>query len=335
MSLEHEIKEALMRRSGDVREKPAAFDAVEDKVRRSHHRRLTAATAFGVAAIVAAVIAVPRFIATTETEPIPFGGTPPASEEPTPVPPVTEDLATYRNQRDGYQLRFPAPWRVAGFEGSVELLPSGQIGLAAGEDTFAVELFLFPGEAYDAPSDFFGDARFEPADEVAGRPTVRYEADENTTFYRVDWTDVCGYCDEAATLQIQVFGSTDELWESYSEDAGRIVESVETLANAEYPTGRVHTRHGVVTDRVAYDEFTTTLVDFLDARVDGVGTDRWYSGDLPEGFINSYRILQRVDADANSLEFSVEVIEDGSAIPETIGVGPVGSDMGIRFVVRS
>lgn len=327
MSLEHEIKEALMRRSGDVREKPAAFDAVEDKVRRSHHRRLTAATAFGVAAIVAAVIAVPRFVATTDPQPPSLGGEP--TDEPTTTPPVTEDLLTYRNQQAGYQLEFPDDWRVAGFEGSLELLPRGQIGLAAGKDTFAVELFLFPGEQFDEPSGF------DPADEVAGQPTVQNRANERQIFYRVDWTDLCGFCEGAATLQIQVFGSTDELWESYREDAGRIVESIETLSAAEYPTGTTWTRHGVVNDDVSYDEMTEVLVDFLDARVDGVGTEQYYDGELPEGFIVTYEVYQRVEADANSDEFSVRVVAGERSLRETIGVGPVEDGIGIRFVVRS
>ncbi len=114
----------------------------------------------------------------------------------------------------------------------------------------------------------------------------------------------------------------------------QIADSIEPLTITDYPTGRTHTRHGVVGAGVAYDEMTEVLVEFLDARVDGVGTEQYYDGELPEGFIVTYEVTERVEADANSFEFTVEVTGE-ETYTETIGVGPVEDGIGIRFVVRS
>ena len=335
MSLEHEIKEALMRRAGDVQERPAAFDGVEGKVRRAHRRRLAGAGALGVAAVIAAVVAVPRLL--PDGEPDGFVG------PPQPVPP-TEELATYRNEQAGYQLRFPADWRVAGFEGSLELLPPGQVGLAAGEETFAFELIWFPGDRYDELPESVGEVPFTRSVVDEGRDAIEW-GDAFELFLRADWTGAhCAStdrreplwpCDSVATLQAHIFASNEDLYSEFITEAEAIAESIEPLTIAGYPeTARVHTRHGELSAGVPYDGFAETLVEFLDARVDGIGTDAWYGGELPEGFIARYEVLERAEADANSVEFTVEVTGEETFI-ETIGVGPIGDDLGIRFVVRS
>jgi hypothetical protein len=253
---------------------------------------------------------------------------------------------------DGYQLKMPADWRIAGFEGSTELLPPGQIGLAAGEDTFAVEIFHFSGERYDKTA-----LPFEPSGKIAGQPALQYEASEHQIFYRVNWTGAACEpevdCDSGpSTLQIQIFGSTTELWDSFSADADAIVESIQ-IANAGYPSGEVLTPRGTVADSVTYDARSAHLVRFMEARILGSGAGAMLSDaareGLPEGYaINgigdpfqlwqSYEATERAEADANSSEFTVvlETVDvDGNpvTVTETIGIGAGGDGLEVRFIV--
>jgi len=337
MSFENEIKEALMKHADDVKPRTESWGEVEGKVRKVHQRRMVGVTALVVALVAAAGVTVPRLLS-DDTRPGGFAG---PGDSPGPTVPI-DDRVTFRHEMDGYQLKMPADWRIAGFEGSTELLPPGQIGLTAGEDTFAVELFVFPGERYDA--------RAGESVTVAGLPAIRREAGDYQVFYRVDWTDVCGYCDDAATLQIQVFASNATLWDSFIADGVDVVESIETTAGL--PEGEVRTPRGMVADDVTYDERTAHLVRFMEARVWGSGAGAMLSefarkelkgyklngtGD-PFQLWQSYVATERAEADANSSEFTVtlETVDvDGNPVTmtETIGIGAGGDGLEVRFIV--
>jgi hypothetical protein len=304
MSLERDLKQALERHRDDARTRANTFDAVEAKVRRAHRRRLAAVTAGGLALIAAAAIALPRLtVDDAAQDGRSFADDPPAGTSPAPS--QDDGFVTLRNEQVAYQLRFPADWRVTRFEGAVELLPPEQIGLAAGEPTFAVEIMHLIGERYDERR-----GRWEGGFTLAGQPAVRQDidytdgtgsiTDGRVVTYRVDWTALpCppeAVCDsEISTLQLMVHASTQELWDRFGEDGLAAVEGLQWIRNAPMPTGEVRTPYGRISG-VTYDEATSVLQRFLDARVFGDGAEEYLRADAatayddPDGSLGLYAL---------------------------------------------
>ncbi|HEX9775087.1 MAG TPA: hypothetical protein VGB83_05865 [Actinomycetota bacterium] len=318
MSIENEIKEALMRHAEDVEPRTESWGEVEGKVRSVHQRRI-ATTVFLVALIAAAGVMVPRLLPSGARDglvnPATTGG--------------TDGVATFRNELQGYQVTIPDDWHVGGFEGSVEFNPPGLPGLTVGEDTFAVESFLFYDEAYDDTSEMFGDVSFEPAT-LAGLNAVRSEDGVRRIVYRLDWSGrscpTQTSCPGPQTLQFIVVGSTDDLWSRYAEMGRDIVGSLTPTGDADFPTGDVYTPRGFVPAGIVYDELTASLIRFMEARIEGAPTQV----EPPAGIVVAYEVLERNEVDANSVQFEVRVEGDGTRT-ETVGVGPDG----VRFANES
>ena len=346
MSLERDIKETLMKIADDVEPGQSRFGDVENKVRRRHAAMLVGTTAFALAVIVAGAIAIPQL--TKE-------GTPNFAGPGSTTPPVTApDGTTYRNELDSYQTTIPDDWKVGGFEGAVEFLPPGLPGLAVGEDTFAVEIQHRIGETYNRgePSGGAELSGFEDGYTVAGREAVRAETPTEIV-YRVDWTgagcDPEALCDaEIATLRVAVFASNTALWDQYHVEGEAIVDALVTSPGAAVPAGAVITRRGSVDGAaVAYDELTSFLVRFMDARMDGGGAEAYLSENARDQYEGregefglyaygdpaipwtTYRVTARADADANSSEFTVRSQTtnqrgDKVILEETIAIGSAG-----------
>ncbi|HEX9712331.1 MAG TPA: hypothetical protein VGB52_07250 [Actinomycetota bacterium] len=353
MSLDHDIKQALMRHEDDVRTDPDAFAGVEQRVRRAHQRRLAATGTFVVMLLVAASAAVVAlrgdrdqgFVGPGEDE------APAPSASPTPLP--GPDSVTFWDSASGYALLMPDPWRVTEFEGVIELLPPGEIGLSAGEDTFAVEIQLRMGEHYMDLVTRPGDSSEEET-ELAGRPAYKVEYDGSHrgtgrgVIYTVDWPSsfcsLAGCTNEPNALMIHIVASTPDRWESYSAEAVTAVEGLRATASpSDVPAGRVVTRRGVIDGSVAVDDRVQLLVLFLEARVHGGGAEEFLSpafGDPYEGDLYtsdgeallSYEVTASAEGDANSGEFTV-LLEPGG-VTETIGIGAGSDGLEVRFIQR-
>ncbi len=349
MSLERDIKETFAMHAGDVRENPDALAEVTTKVTRAHRRRVTLVGAAGIAMLAAAVIAVPKLVANERRG---F-----ATTDPTPSSTITTtEFETFRNERDAYQTIVPRSWRAGGFEGSVEFIPPGQVGLTAGDQTFAVEAMLLIGQRYD--DDEVGDLSFQDTDRFAlksgggDRKAVRAEKIEgeaaHTLVYRIDWTsEVCPHDEcESATLRVVAFGSTAELWSQYRELGESVAHEVTVLQEPALPGG-VTTLHGTVEDAIPFDVATSALVRFMDARVEGGGAEEYMTAQAKRGSDEglygegddgwqSYEVLQREGADASSFEYTVRLRTGGgtngqTTVDETIGVGRDDGTFKIRF----
>lgn len=281
MNIEDRIKETLMSRSTDVEPKADSFEQVASTVRRRHSQRLAFVTTSVIALIAAAAVIVPRL----GTDGGDNGFAVPGPGDPTP-PAVDDDRVTVRDERFGFQARMPADWRLTEFEGAIELLPPGQIGLAAGEDTFGVEINLLDASAFD-PGDQSGASVSQTT--VGGQQATRSEmADEDggsrIVRYAVAWpAEYCqpGWCEPGQdyTLLIHLIAQPADRWDQFGDDAEAIVESLEPTATASFPTGQVLTRRGLVSSDVAYDGATATLVRFLESRIAGGDAERHMTED--------------------------------------------------------
>lgn len=350
MSLERDIRETLMKTANEVEPGESRFGEVESKIRRRHAATLVGTTAFALAVIVAGAIVIPQLTGGSSTRPPGFATAPPSE-----TPPPSTDGSVYRNELDSYQTVFPRDWKVGGFEGAVEFTPPGLPGLAVGEDTFAVEIQHRIGERYDE-----ADPSFEPGADVAGRSAVRSRADTQIV-YRVDWTgagcDPEAVCDaEIATLFVNLYGSTQRLWDRYQAEGRAIVESLRTTPGTPVETDDVIiTRRGSVDgELVEYDELTAFLVRFMDARMDGGGAESYltenaaaqyqaregewglYAYGDPAIPWTRYGVIERANVDANSSEFTVRSFttnqrDEEVILEEVIGVGAGGDGYEIRF----
>lgn len=355
MSLEQDLKETLVWYGETTRPRVDAFDGVRHKVRRAHRRRLASIAMGGVALIAAAVIAIPQLA---------FDGAMPdpqsfATDAPSNVPVEADGHVTLRNEQVAYQLSFPAEWRVTRFEDAVELLPPDQIGLAAGEPTFSVEIMHLVRDRYDDV-----EGGWEDGLRLAGQPAVRLDidfvegsgpvSDGRVVTYRVDWTALpCppeSVCDsEISTLQVMVHASTQDLWDTFGEDALAAVEGLRWIRNAPMPTGEVRSPYGRFSG-VTYDEATSVLQRFLDARVIGERAAQYLGPEATDSYRRdpdsglglyvdpetgngwlSYAVTAREDGGGSAtfqVELTYQVIEGHGPAGETeeLVVSPGGRD---------
>lgn len=345
MSLERELQEALARHKDDVRERPDAWQGVERAVKRAHTRRAAAAAALSVALIAAGGVAL---VLNNDRAPSP-GGFATGDASPSPSLSPSPSSETYRDERDGWWLRYPTTWRASRFEGHTNFVPPDA---KPEEPEFQIDLFSDPHAFADLP--FAGESKGSATSAtVAGHDALVVSTDRSVQ-YSVDWTDViCGLPSSAAhprctsetrwTLMVSFYATDAETLQKFDDAESLVIRTLRTTD--EYPTGGVRGRYGAVGGAVRYDALTAALVDFLDRRVEG-GEAEFYltkesraqfdregdpspalyaithGSDQPENWV-AYTIVSRDDADANSSEFFVRMtLYDGSGEEERIGVGP-------------
>lgn len=368
--VEARIEEALMRHADDLKTEPGAWNGIETGIRRSQRIRVAVYGGLALTAAVAAVVAVPKIVG-DERRPF-VGPGPTASPSPTSSPTtgtgVPAGWSVIRHDEQGFWFALPGGWRTGVFEGHAEFRPAGYPGLPVGEDTFAVETFVNFGEvappsgtATEVDINGLAAKRWETS-ERGGSHSVVYEMDIGCTPYFA----TPGRCD-TPRLRVHVFASTPELWNEFGETGETMVRLLHA-SDRPMPAGSTsyRTLHGSGT--VAWDSKTAVVAQFMEARMFGdVDRAKRYltqnAIDLYESHdggldlydpsssrrMVSYRIVGREGADANSDEFTVEIVEtnsDGSGnestYRETLGVGPSelrpeqeGLDAVIRFAVRT
>lgn len=334
-----EIAEAFEQLASEVQPGPGRWDAIERRIRRRHNMRLATNALVSVVVVVAVVTVPPRIGALRDDR---FGG-------PSQAPATSDHPSVFRNEQDGLQIRFPSNWRFDGFQDGVpgiSLTPPGK----SGEGGFSIELFTHVGTSYDDHTGF-GETPFERIPSIDGASAVRWEeavkqsiGNHRRVVYRIDWTGrraswadrTCPEgreCDPRAdTLQFLLTSENDEFWEQYREAAERVVKSLVQLEHVRFERWEgvvVYTRRGRIDAVVTYDDKTSVLVQFLDARADGGDVRRLYDGQLQT--ITRYRVIERASAGRDA-EFTVTV-EGASAETEVVSVGPGDSgDLEIRDV---
>jgi hypothetical protein len=356
MSFDNDLKQAFKRHSGDVSPTPGAWTGVERRIRRSHRIRAALATAGGAAAIVAAVVVVPSVLNKPGLTP-----QPPATEGPT-SPPVSEDTSVFRNERDGYWLQYPKDWRFGEFEAHVSFQPPGLPGIEEGGETFAAELWVDAGRFDDAERTGSGSRDAT----IAGRPAKVVE-----TGYGCPKNGPCPVASPSVLIvTLQATLSDEPLWDRYGDLAIKLAESIRLNNASTTPTENdVKTRRGAVAAGVPYDSATSSVVRFMEARIEAGGAEPWitsnakqqydrhegrlslYSPDEKTSYV-SYRLVSRAGVDANSFEYVVQisyikVVGGGTSeerwnFQETLGVGPGTNAQGksepgdalIRFATR-
>lgn len=300
MSLEREIKESLGRHADDARPGPAGLSAIERKVARAHRRRLGLVTGAGVIVLAAIGLALPRLLPDNNPGLYNPGDDPSVDATATATP---VEMKVFRNERDAYQLSMPKDWSVTRFEGTVELLPPGQVGrnarggwrAGAEGDGFSVELQQFVRQPYDEPDPDYMEAGYDyaPTEPVGGRNAVRAERVEKNgsreVVVRIDWTGAgCGkdvLCDaETATLRISMLATSAELWDRFEADGQIALEMLSTLQDAPEPAGTVTTLYGTVDDGVPYDDVTQFVVRFMDARIEGAGAESFLTTETSQQY---------------------------------------------------
>lgn len=363
MRLEDHFKD-VMRRT--VANEPPVVDAwsrFEDKAKRTRRLRLVWSLAGAATVVAVALVAVPRVLPERAV-------VPPASPEPSPSFSVDPMLTweTYTHANEGWEMSYPPDWRIGGFEGGTEFLPPGMIGLAAGGQTFGVELMMHV-ERFDDRTPQENVTSTSRGTLPSGRPYVLWEGSgregETTVTYWIDWPTEAYTCPEGAagcdmdplTLRATIYAGTQDLRDRFGDTARLMIETIAVAAPKQTQ------KRGTVAPGVQQDGLTTMLVDFLEARLDRRGAEEHLSAnaksqyDANEGGLSlysptsnphyaRYEILSREGVDANSVEFVVRITEEytgqttSSSFLERIGAGPGQNHAGtsreavVRFAQR-
>jgi hypothetical protein len=379
MSFDQDLKQAFERHAGDVSPTPGAWTGVERRIRRSHRVRAALAAATGTAAVIAAIFVVPGVLRnSTSIRPVP-----PATRPPANPPVVAADKGVFRNERDGYWLQVPNGWNFGEFEGHVSWAAVGSVEQSG--PTFAVELWVDSG-AYNDPARLGSRPTGDMT--IAGRP-AKFEngllqSDKNSagsiTRSRTHYVDWTGYnCPANAPcpapgpsvliVKIEAADEADALWEHFGAEAEEMVRSIRLNSAGAMPkNAAVATRRGSVDAAVDYDQTTSSVVKFMEARIEGGGAEPWLTKNTADQYANhdgdlslyspserasfsGFVITERKAVDANSFEYTVVIsvrtppdgqgIEGNWNVTETLSVGPgsaaakQGSDALIRAAQRS
>ena len=325
MSLEDEVKDAFRKHGEDARPDQQSWNAVEKKVRRAHHQRVALISTLTVALIAAAAVAVP-VLTTEKATKHGFIGTPSGTPTPptSPSPTVSHspdssvypsDLhGTYRDDVQGWVISYPDDWKESRFEGVTEFTPPGSPSPEKGAPTFWVAVSIYPGRPLSksnapvtATTGF--DRRISDV-AITGLP-----GGGQRRVYTYDWTGLCISTDEcpagATTLQVVAEGSASALWEKYHPTSDTMIQTL-GIAKGSGSTGDVHTRYGVVdlnAGGASYDDLTSTLVRFLDARVGQANADSFMTSTAKSNFAHSTSCLSLyVDKATHDVWMSYEVM---------------------------
>jgi len=283
----------------------------------------------------------------------------------THVAPGEEGLPqVFEQQRSGFRLTIDAAWRsmptVA--TASAEGVDPKRFGLATldpSDDTAVfipqqaqqrpamLRIAVAPSSSYDDDVASFRDqtaARQRSGaivtaapDPVAGRPATRFRIEHP------DDDPGCPGCRSMAwvahwvhgttmTIDLTVFGPNDDLF----EQGWGMVRSLQQADG----TLRYLPSHGVFADGLELDEHLETLLQFLDARARGSGTEGWLADRLPAdagrpdgiaGYRVRLRITGRIEA---TFVVGIEVNDRfggrSLAFDERISVGP-GERLGVAW----
>jgi hypothetical protein len=326
MSLENEIKEAFKNHDKDARADGQSWNAVEKKVRRAHKQRVALVSTLTVALIAAAAVLVPRLTSDKVATRGFIGQTPSTTAAPanTPSPGFSPrprssaffmgDLhATYRDDVQGWIIAYAEDWKESRFEGVTEFSPPGAPSPERGGPTFWVAVSILDGRP---PSKRSAPATaatgFDERD--GGSVITGLPGGGERQVYQYDWTGLCISTIECpqgpTTLQVVVEGSTAALWDRYHPISDTMLQTLR-IAKDSGSTGDVHTRYGIVSSSAAigYDELTTTLVRFLDARVEQANAEAFMSSQAKTDFANASNCLELYETRATHKQWtSYEVI---------------------------
>ncbi len=334
MKLEEHFKNALKQA---VSNEPPVVDArarFEARVTKTRRTRI-AMSALGLAAVaIAAVVVVPRVLPDRETEMFEPG---PGTESPTPKAGIdTTGWSVYSG--NGWTMKHSPKWRVALFEGDTEFVPQDLKGTAVGEPTFALIVRPEP-EAYDAVA------------LPSGGETVTGTWNDGRKYRQWRSTDASKprsetvfEIDADSSLHVIYYVSTVALWDAHVREADASFDSLTFTATIE-------PKHGAIAPGVEFNQFTRTLVDFMDARIEKSGAEPFLAASAAEYYAEHrsglylysptsnphytrYDVLswQSVEGNIVQATFVVQIVEEytGSTTApatfcERIGIGPGGT----------
>jgi hypothetical protein len=364
MSLEDEVREAFRKHGDDAQPDMRSWNAVEKKVRRAHHQRVAFVSTLTVAAIAVVAVLVPRLGANKTTKGTFLGQTPSASSKPSSHPtsrpsatsqPLPQGFGEYRDDGEGWQLAYPTTWKTSRFEGTTEYFPPGAPSPEQGGPSFWVSVSIRDG----APSAQKGGPVTASTDldhRTAGVTITGPPGGGETRLYEYNWTGLCVSRDScpagAATLQLIVQGTDATWWDRYHTTGESIVQTLE-IAKTATTKGDVQTRHGIVSASAAqhYDIFTSTLVQFLNARVEGGNAESFMSPQATRQFADpsnclelyetrathkqwtNYEVIGRFNATAKAT-FTLRMLTDpnNGGFVESLVVGRSGSSADVQIL---
>ena len=324
MSLEKDLKEAFDRHHDDVQPDQKVWEGIERGVRRAHRARIVMTSGITVALVVAMAVLIPRLTSDKTDNHGFINGTPtpsttgsPSSEPSTVFP---GDLGgNYRDDVQGWVISYDESWRVSRFEGVTEFTPAGLPASIKGEPTFWVAIQIIAGRPSSANPPASASTPF--VERIASTTTSSLPNGGKRVVDKYDWTGLCISTIECpagpATLQVVVEGSNAMLWNKYHPTAVAMLQSL-GMATDSSQVGDVHTRYGIVDANAGgatYDELTSTLVRFLDARVGQANADAFMTSTAKNDFANSTTCLSLYsDKTTHALWTNYEVMfrNDGS-----------------------
>ena len=294
MSLEKDLKEAFERHHDDVQPDQKVWEGIERGVRRAHRARVVMTSGITAALVVGMAVLIPR-LTSDKTDNHGFingTSTPSATGSPSGEPSTVSpgDLGgNYRDDVQGWVIYYDETWKESRFEGVTEFNPPGLPASIKGEPTFWVAIQIIDGRPAStnppATASTPFDARF------AGTTTSSLTNGGVRQISRYDWTGLCISTIECpagpATLQVLVEGSSAQLWAKYHPTSDAMLQTLQ-IANDSSGNGNTRTRYGVVDfSGAAYDDLTSTLVRFLDARVEQGNAEAFMTSTAKDNFAHS------------------------------------------------
>jgi len=275
-------------------------------------------------ALVAAVVVAPKIGGgSLENR---FGG---SAATATPEGGANASISAFRNEEGQFQFSYPSNWTFNTFASNgvgVALEPSE----TTAHGRFTVEVTMIVGSTYDDPSPLGTrlppleprTAQYEKvAPGLSGAPTVRWEEvtrhrdgiNSRRIVYRIDWTGRrpawAGSADVPVTLQFMIGAPTDEFWQTYGPAAVEIVNSVietKDVVPLRWQDVGVFTPWGRIVPGILYDESTSVLIQFLDARAGKGDAKRLYDGGALQE-VSSYVVDKRQSGEGGMVEFTVRI----------------------------
>lgn len=337
----------------------------EDIMSEATHAQKMRNAKRGAAALAIAALAVAIPVAINLASPDEKSFVTPGSDSPTATPSWGVGQKPHLDARMNVMLDVPRGYEVGEFEGHVDIRPGFLPSPNEGGATAWFEMFPEVVDPRDGA----------PNDSIGRRDAWRTESPTGESGTRIAWVvswppglALPGGAEEPAYITVSIAASTASMWTDYENELRDIVDSVRIPSSPANGGEDISTRFGRIDVGAAtIDNLTLTAAAFLDERIYGdptifltsearqqytdlgelPGGDPWLTA-LGTGAFESYRIVARRDADANSAEFDLELTyviygepERRYTVSETIGVGFGENHQGdrlsavVRFVTGS
>jgi hypothetical protein len=290
MKLDEHFKNAL--KQAVTNEPPVVDPRGRFEARLGRSRRVRTATyAFGLAvAAIAAVLVVPRVLPQRDTGVLEPG----PSETPSPTSGTGIDTAQWKTYYgNGWSLKYSPKWHVQLFEGDTEFVPQDLKGTAVGEPTFALivrpESDSYAGVTF--PSDTTVEGTWNDGHKYRQWHSTDPAKPHSETMFEID---------DAHRLHVIYFASTAALWDRYVREADASFDSLTF-------TTPITPKHGDVMPGVEFGPATRTLVDFMDARIEGSGAESYLGAAATEYYANHDKGLSLYSPTSNPHYASYEV----------------------------